>query len=119
MKTVMITSFNKMAVRLTTTKMDRTHRTRRWRVNAVATPVPRFNPVWLFLLGVCAGYCLCASIACWSQGSSLWLWSTVICWHECGTNGLSHRCLPYQQRWIHWASVNYVKKLGEFISVSV
>jgi hypothetical protein len=27
-----------------------------------------------------------------------------------GRNGLSHRCLPYQQRWIHWVSVNYVKK---------
>jgi hypothetical protein len=25
-------------------------------------------------------------------------------------NGLSHRCLPYYQRWTHWASVKYVKK---------
>ena len=31
-------------------KVDRTHR-KRWRVNAVATPVTGFNPVWLFLLG--------------------------------------------------------------------
>ena len=30
--------------------MDRTHRKRRWRVNAVATPVTGFNPVRLFLL---------------------------------------------------------------------
>jgi hypothetical protein len=37
------------------TKVDRTHRTRRWRVNAVASPVPRFKPAWLFLLGVCEG----------------------------------------------------------------
>ena len=28
--------------------MDRTHRKRRWRVNAVATPVTGFNPVRLF-----------------------------------------------------------------------
>jgi len=27
----------------------------------VATPVPGFNPVGLFLLGVCEGHCLCAS----------------------------------------------------------
>ena len=33
-----------------------------WRVNAVATPVPGFNPVRrLFLLGVCEGHFLCAS----------------------------------------------------------
>jgi hypothetical protein len=25
-------------------------------------------------------------------------------------DGLSHRCLPYYQRWTHWASVKYVKK---------
>ena len=43
------------------TKVDRTYRKRRWRVNAVATPVPGFNPVRLFLLGVCEGHCLCAS----------------------------------------------------------
>ena len=43
------------------TKVDRTHRKRRRRVNAVATPVPGFNPVRLFLLGVCEGHCLCAS----------------------------------------------------------
>jgi len=29
-------------------------------VNAVATPVPGFNPVRLFLLGVCEGHCVCA-----------------------------------------------------------
>ena len=34
------------------TKVDRTHRKRRWWVNAVATPVPGFNLVRLFLLGV-------------------------------------------------------------------
>ena len=44
-----------------TTKVDRTHRKIRWRVNAVATPFPGFNPVRLFLLGVCEGHCLCAS----------------------------------------------------------
>ena len=42
------------------TKVDRTHRERRWRVNAVATPVTGINPVRL-LLGVCEGHCLCAS----------------------------------------------------------
>ena len=47
----------------------------------------------------------------------LWLWSTVICWHACGTRWLSHRCLPYYQRWAHWASVKYVKILGEFLSL--
>jgi hypothetical protein len=25
-------------------------------------------------------------------------------------NGLSYRCLPYNQRWTHWESVKYVKK---------
>jgi len=43
------------------TKVDRTHRKSRRRVKAVATPVPAFNPVRLFLLGVCEGHCLCAS----------------------------------------------------------
>jgi len=42
-------------------KLDRMHRKRRWHVNAVATPVPGFNPVRHFLLGVCEGHCLCAS----------------------------------------------------------
>jgi len=47
----------------------------------------------------------------------LWLWLTVICWQVYGTRGLSHRCLPYYQRWTHWAPVIYVKKLGEFFSL--
>ena len=38
----------------------RKHSTRRWSANAVATPVPGFNPVRLFLMGVCEGHCLCA-----------------------------------------------------------
>ena len=29
-------------------------------------------------------------------------------------DGLSHRCLPYYQRWTHWASVKYVKNLESF-----
>jgi len=33
--------------------------------------------------------------------------------------GLSHRCLPYYQRWTHWLSMKYVykKKTGEFFSL--
>jgi hypothetical protein len=27
-----------------------------------------------------------------------------------GWNGLSYRCLPYNQRWTHWACVTYVKE---------
>jgi len=43
----------------------------------------------------------------------LWYADTCVEW-----DGLSHRCLPYYQRWTHWASVKYVKKLGEFLSRS-
>ena len=49
----------------------------------------------------------------------LWLWSTVICWHACGTNGLSHRCLPYYQRCTHWASVKYILKKTWRVSLSI
>jgi len=38
-------------------KMDRTHRKRR----CGGHPGPGFNPVRLFLLGVCEGHCLCVS----------------------------------------------------------
>ena len=34
-------------------------------------------------------------------------------------DGLPHRCLPYYQRWTHWASVKYVKKLRASLSISV
>ena len=97
--------------------MDRTHRKIRWRVNALATTVPRFNPVRIFLLGVCEGHCLCASTPRKSPGSSQ-------LYHRCCSSGrpwyadmrverdgLSHRCLPYYQRWTHWASVKYVKNI--------
>jgi len=33
-------------------------------------------------------------------------------------DGLSHRCMPCYQRWRHWASVKYVIKLGQFLSLS-
>ena len=35
-------------------------------------------------------------------------------------DGLSHRCLPYYQRWIHWTSVKIIlkKRNGEFLSLS-
>jgi len=88
-----------------------TYGTRRWRVNAVATPVPGFNPVRLLLMGVCEGHCLCASTLRKSRGSSQpyhlccgsgrrWYADTRV-----ERDGLSHRCLPYYQRWTHWASV--------------
>jgi len=106
------------------TKMDKTHRRRRWRVNAVATPVPGFNPVRLFLLrGLWRTLSLCLHsllISRFSQpyhrccGSSRpWYADTRV-----ERDGLSHRCLPYYQTWTHWASVKYVKKLGEFLSLS-
>ena len=33
-------------------------------------------------------------------------------------DGLSHRCLPYYQRWTNWAPVKYVKKKRVFLSLS-
>jgi len=101
------------------------HRTRRWRVNAVATPVPGFNPVRLFLMGVCEGHCLCASTPRWSPGSSQpyhrccgsgrpWYADTRV-----ERDGLPHRCLPYYQRWIYWASVKYVKIKTPTFSLSI
>ena len=106
------------------TKVDRTHRKRRWRVNAVATPVTGFKPVRLFLLwGLWRTLSLCLHsplISRFSQpyhrccGSGRpWYADTRI---ERG--GLSHRCLPYYQRWTHWASVKCVKKIGELFSLS-
>jgi hypothetical protein len=34
-----------------------------------------------------------------------WYADTRVAW-----NGLSYRCLPYNQNWTHWASVKYVKR---------
>ena len=92
----------------------------------LATLVPGYNPVPLFLLG--AG-----------------LWRTLpLCLHSplittftqpyhrcCGSgqpwyadtrverDGLSHRCLPYHQTWRHWAYVKYVKKKTRRVSLSI
>ena len=97
----MITSFNKTALRLTTKtcegiwietchKVDRTHKKRRWRVNAVATPVPGINPVriffWRFVKDTVFVPTLPANLQIFATVSPLlWLWSTVVCWHACGT----------------------------------
>jgi len=98
------------------TKVDRMHRKRRWRV-------PRFNPVWLFLLGICEVHSLCLHsqlISRFSQpyhrccGSGRpWYADTRV-----EQDGLSHRCLPYYQRWTHWASTKYVKKTWR-VSLSI
>jgi hypothetical protein len=34
-------------------------------------------------------------------------------------DGISHRRLPYYQRWTHWASVKYVKKKTGRVSLSI
>jgi len=52
-------------------------------------------------------HCCCGS-------GQLWYADTCVEW-----DGLSHRCLPYYQRWTHWASVKYVKKRRVSLSIGI
>ena len=108
------------------TKFDRTHRKRRWRANAVATPVTGFNPVRLFLMGglwrtlsLCLHSPLISRIFA-TVSRLLWLWSTVI-WLTRVWNEMDYRvdvCHITKDGHI-LSTVKYVKKKPWRVSLSL